>query len=264
MNFQPSSTRISRVSHPGADEREGQDHPRATGLPVSKERGREAVFSLLQAFNHLHQRFGGEAASHQGVRSQLHIIEAKIALLCSIVRLNVFSSSFDVSGIFYWFRLGFFFFTFSSWMLNVLAEHLYVFQCWGGTIRTWWQCESSEWEAKPQHQQSNNNTKTFFAKVLRNEANSLLNATNGSSAESCLSGTRPPLTSCVAFYWQNGVVSLIDCTLMEDPEGTDEECECCILSKDFVLWCGESVFIIKASRWGHIIKNDRQKNKKYT
>lgn len=39
------------------------------------------------------------------------------------------------------------------------------------------------------------------------------------------------------FYWQNGVVSLIDCTLMEDPEGTDEECECCIdiLSKDFVL-----------------------------
>lgn len=29
-------------------------------------------------------------------------------------------------------------------------------------------------------------------------------------------------------FLQNGVVSLIDCTLMEDPEGTDDECECFI------------------------------------
>lgn len=29
-------------------------------------------------------------------------------------------------------------------------------------------------------------------------------------------------------YLQNGVVSLIDCTLMEDPEGTDDECECSV------------------------------------
>lgn len=87
MNFEASSTPISRLSHPGADEREGQDHPRATGLPVSEEGGREAVFSLLQAFNHLHQRFGGEAASHQGVRSQPHIINnirLKLLLLCAI------------------------------------------------------------------------------------------------------------------------------------------------------------------------------------
>lgn len=55
-----------RVSHPGADEREGQDHPRATGLSVSEEGGGEAVLSLLQAFNHLHQRFWGKASSHQG------------------------------------------------------------------------------------------------------------------------------------------------------------------------------------------------------
>lgn len=55
-----------RVSHPGADEREGQDHPWATGLPVSEEGGGEAVLSLLQAFNHLHQGFGGKASSHQG------------------------------------------------------------------------------------------------------------------------------------------------------------------------------------------------------
>lgn len=27
-------------------------------------------------------------------------------------------------------------------------------------------------------------------------------------------------------HFQNGVVSLIDCTLMEEPEGTDDECEC--------------------------------------
>lgn len=33
-------------------------------------------------------------------------------------------------------------------------------------------------------------------------------------------------SKCVVLRWQNGVVSLIDCTLMEDPEGTDEECEC--------------------------------------
>lgn len=29
-------------------------------------------------------------------------------------------------------------------------------------------------------------------------------------------------------YLQNGVVSLIDCTLMEDPEGTDDEGECLV------------------------------------
>lgn len=55
-----------RVSHPGADEREGQDHPWATGLSVSEEGGGEAVLSLLQAFNHLHQGFWGKASSHQG------------------------------------------------------------------------------------------------------------------------------------------------------------------------------------------------------
>lgn len=83
MDFQACSVPICRISHPGADEREGQDHPRATGLPVTEEGGREAVFSLLQAFNHLHQRFRGEVASHQGVHSQLHITQANIALLCS-------------------------------------------------------------------------------------------------------------------------------------------------------------------------------------
>lgn len=55
-----------RVSHPGADEREGQDHPRATGLSVPKKGGGEAVLSLLQAFNHLQSGFWGKASSHQG------------------------------------------------------------------------------------------------------------------------------------------------------------------------------------------------------
>lgn len=31
---------------------------------------------------------------------------------------------------------------------------------------------------------------------------------------------------CIVCCLQNGVVSLIDCTLVEDPEGTDDECEC--------------------------------------
>lgn len=55
-----------RVSDPGANEREGQNYPRATGLAVSKEGGREAVLSVLQAFNHLHQGFWSKASSHQG------------------------------------------------------------------------------------------------------------------------------------------------------------------------------------------------------
>lgn len=32
----------------------------------------------------------------------------------------------------------------------------------------------------------------------------------------------------IIVWLQNGVVSLIDCTLMEDPEGTDDECECIV------------------------------------
>lgn len=32
--------------------------------------------------------------------------------------------------------------------------------------------------------------------------------------------------TCIVCCLQNGVVSLIDCTLVEDPEGTDDECEC--------------------------------------
>lgn len=43
---------------------------------------------------------------------------------------------------------------------------------------------------------------------------------------SMLSRMRRVSRKCVVLHWQNGVVSLIDCTLMEDPEGTDEECEC--------------------------------------
>lgn len=55
-----------RVPHPGADEREGQDHPWTAGLSVSKEGRGEAVLSILQAFNHLHQGVWGKASSHQG------------------------------------------------------------------------------------------------------------------------------------------------------------------------------------------------------
>lgn len=62
----PSFIPTYRVSHPGADEREGQDHPWATGLSVPEEGGGEAVLSLLQAFNHLHQGFWGKASSNQG------------------------------------------------------------------------------------------------------------------------------------------------------------------------------------------------------
>lgn len=80
------------------------------------------MFSLLQAFNHLHQRFRGEAASHQGARSQLNIVDTKIAL---IVTFNViFFSSFYFTIILFYFM---FFFPFSR--MNVHAEHLYVFQC---------------------------------------------------------------------------------------------------------------------------------------
>lgn len=55
-----------RVSYPGADEREGQDHPWATGLSVAEEGGGEAVLSLFQASNHLHQGFWRKASPHQG------------------------------------------------------------------------------------------------------------------------------------------------------------------------------------------------------
>lgn len=34
---------------------------------------------------------------------------------------------------------------------------------------------------------------------------------------------------------QNGVVSLIDCTLMEEPEGTEEECKLVTDIKCFIL-----------------------------
>lgn len=45
-------------------------------------------------------------------------------------------------------------------------------------------------------------------------------------------------SKCVVLHGQNGVVSLIDCTLMEDPEGTDEECECYVdILSDKTLYC---------------------------
>lgn len=55
-----------RVSDSGANEREGQNHPWATGFSVFKEGRGEAVFPLLEAFNHLHQGFWRKASSHQG------------------------------------------------------------------------------------------------------------------------------------------------------------------------------------------------------
>lgn len=63
-----------RVSHPGAHEWEGQDHPWATGLSVSEERGRKAVFPLLQAFNHLHQRFWRKTSFDQGGWIYKHVL----------------------------------------------------------------------------------------------------------------------------------------------------------------------------------------------
>lgn len=62
----PLRTSTYRVSHPGADEREGQDHPWATRFSVSEKGGGETMLPLLQAFNHLYQGFWGKASSHQG------------------------------------------------------------------------------------------------------------------------------------------------------------------------------------------------------
>ena len=47
---------------------------------------------------------------------------------------------------------------------------------------------------------------------------------------------------------QNGVVSLIDCTLMEDPEGTDDECE--FLSVLFIL------YVATCAMWWCIMYDD--------
>lgn len=62
-----------RVSRPGTDEREGQDHPWATGFSVSEEGGGETMLSLLQAFNHLYQGFWRKASSHQGEHAYLGV-----------------------------------------------------------------------------------------------------------------------------------------------------------------------------------------------
>lgn len=67
-------------------------------------------------------------------------------------------------------------------------------------------------------------------------------------------------------YLQNGVVSLIDCTLMEDPEGTDDECECLvyfILAEIWVhngnkaswgAWVTKKVIIRSLSHYQYFLK----------
>lgn len=54
-----------RIPHPGAHEWERKDHPWPSGLLISEERGRKAMFPFLQALDHLHQRLWGKATLNQ-------------------------------------------------------------------------------------------------------------------------------------------------------------------------------------------------------